>query len=71
MTEADRAGWFVEHSGLYNGKKIDSIYQPYDWDLNIWRVVMEDDTAYEIFMDSEVDSFSNIAGPYPNSDIQH
>lgn len=71
MTEADKAAWFVRHSGLYNGKKIESIYQPYDWDFAIWRVVMEDDTAYEIFLDSEVNSFSNLAGPYPNSDIQH
>lgn len=71
MTEADRAKWFVEHSGLYNGKKTDHIYQPYDWDPDIWRVVMEDDTAYEVFMDPGADIFSNIAGPYPDSNIRH
>lgn len=71
MTEADLAAWFVVHSGSYNGREVSQVYQPYEWDPHIWRVVMDDDTAYEVMMDPKVNSFSNIVGPYPNSDIQH
>lgn len=37
MTEADRAEWFVTHSGLYNGQSVKAVYQPYDWDYRINR----------------------------------
>lgn len=71
MTEDERAAWFVVHSGLYNGQPIADAYQPYEYDLNTWRVVMADDTAYEITLDSEADIVGSIYGPYPTSDIQH
>lgn len=71
MTEEEKAIWFVTHSGLYNGQKVDRAYQNYSAMPDTWTVVMEDDTAYEISLDSEVDSFGNMAGPYPDSNIQH
>jgi len=71
MSGAERAEWFVKHSGLYNGRETAKVFQPYDWDPDIWRIVMEDDTAYEVFLDPGAEIFSNIAGPYPDSNIRH
>lgn len=71
MTEKEKAVWFTTHSGMYNGQPVADAYQPYDWDLNVWHVVMEDDTTYEITLDSEADTVGSIYGPYPTSDIQH
>lgn len=71
MTEEEKAVWFVTHSGMYHGQQVADAYQPYDWDFNIWHVVMTDDTTYEIALDSEADILGSIYGPYPTSDIQH
>lgn len=71
MTEDERAAWFVVHSGLYNGQPIAEAYQPYSFDPDTWRIVMADDTAYEVTLDSEADIVGSIYGPYPTSDIQH
>ena len=73
MTEADRAIWFVTHSALYNGQNISFIYHPYENEDEAWRIVMEDGTAYEIWMNAALDNetFSNIAGPYPDNNIRH
>ncbi len=71
MTEKEKAIWFVTHSGMYNGQQPADAYQPYDWDSNIWHVVMADDTAYEVMLDSGADIVDNIYGPYPTSDIRH
>lgn len=71
MTEKEKAVWFVTHSSMYNGQQPADAYQPYDFDSNIWRVVMADDTAYEVTLDSKADIVGSIYGPYPTSDIQH
>lgn len=71
MTEEEKAVWFVTHSGMYYGQKVADAYQPYEWDLNIWHVVMDDDTTYEITLDSEADIVGSIYGPYSTSNIQH
>lgn len=71
MTEEEKAIWFVTHSGLYNGQKVERAYQNYSAMPDTWTIVMENGTAYEISLDSEVDSFGSMAGPYPDSNIQH
>lgn len=71
MTEEEKAVWFVTHSGMYHGQQVADAYQPYEWDFNIWHVVMTDDTTYEITLDSEADIVGSIYGPYPTSNIQH
>lgn len=71
MTDVERAVWFVKHSGLYNGQPVAECFRPYEAMPETWRIVMEDDTAYEITLDDEIDSFYDIAGPYPDSDIRH
>lgn len=71
MTEEEKAVWFVTHSGMYHGQQVADAYQPYEWDFNIWHVVMADDTTYEITLDSEADIVGSIYGPYPTSNIQH
>ncbi len=71
MSEEEKAVWFVTHAGNYNGKKVSETRQPYDWDSAIWHVIMEDDTAYEVTLDSEINSVTSITGPYPDSNIKH
>ena len=71
MTEKEKAVWFVTHSGMYNGQQPADAYQPYDFDSNIWHVVMADDTTYEVTLDSKADIVDSIYGPYPTSDIRH
>lgn len=71
MTEEDRAVWFVTHSGLWNGSPAAEALRPYEWDGNIWHIIMEDGTAYEIDLDTEVESFGEIVGPYPDKYIRH
>lgn len=71
MSEEEKAVWFVTHAGNYNGKKVSETRQPYDWDSATWHVIMEDDTAYEVTLDSEINSVAFITGPYPDSNIKH
>ncbi len=71
MSEEEKAIWFVTHAGNYNGKRIVETRQPYEWDKSVWHVIMEDDTAYEVALDSEINSIGDITGPYPDSDIRH
>lgn len=71
MTDVERAVWFLKRSGQYNGQPVRECFRPYEGMPETWRIVMEDDTAYEITLDSEIDSFYDIAGPYPDSDIRH
>lgn len=71
MSEEEKAVWFVTHAGNYNGKKVVETCQPYEWDKTVWHVIMEDDTAYELSLDSEVNSVGDIIGPYPDSNIEH
>lgn len=71
MTDVERAIWFLKHSGLYNGQTVAECFRPYEGMPETWRIVMEDDTTYEITLDDEIDSFHDIVGPYPDSDIRH
>ena len=34
-------------------------------------VVMDDETVYEITLDADTNSFSNLTGPYPDGNIRH
>ena len=32
---------------------------------------MDDDTAYELTLDTKINAVTNLTGPYPDSDIRH
>ena len=63
--------WYVTHSGQYNGQPVKKVYQNYSADLPIWTVVTANGETYEISLDADWNSFSNLAGPYPDENIQH
>ena len=63
--------WYVTHSGQYNGQPVKKVYQNYSADLSIWTVVTANGETYEISLDADWNSFSNLAGPYPDENIQH
>jgi len=63
--------WYVTHSGQYNGQPVTKTYQNYSADPSIWTVVTANSETYEISLDTDWNSFSNLAGPYPNENIQH
>ena len=71
MSEGEKAVWFVTHSGQYNGQKVYATYQDYADQPETWTVVMDDETAYEITLDADTNSFSNLMGPYPDGNIRH
>ncbi len=71
MSEGEKAVWFVTHSGQYNGQKVYATYQDYAEQPETWTVVMDDETAYEITLDADTNSFSNLTGPYPDGNIRH
>ncbi len=71
MSEGEKAVWFVTHSGQYNGQKVYATYQDYADQPETWTVVMDDETAYEITLDADTNSFSNLTGPYPDGNIRH
>ncbi len=71
MSDRDKAVWFVTNSSLYNGQEVADCSQPYSYVSSTWRVYMADGTAYEIDLDNITDSFGNLTGPYPDSNIQH
>ena len=65
------AFWYVTHSGQYNGQPVKKVYQNYSADPSIWTVVTANGETYEISLDADWNSFSNLAGPYPDENIQH
>lgn len=69
--DSEKAVWFLKQSAVYNGKEVAECIQPYSAMPETWRIIMEDDTAYEISLDLEIDSVSDITGPYPDSNINH
>lgn len=69
--DSEKAVWFLKQSGIYNGKGAVKCTQPYSAMPETWRIVMEDGTAYEVSLDTEIDGVSNITGPYPDEDINH
>jgi len=71
MSEGEKAVWFVTHSGQYNGQNVYATYQDYADQPETWTVVMDDGTAYEITLESDTNSFSNLTGPYPDGNIRH
>lgn len=71
MSEGEKAVWFVTHSGQYNGQKVYATYQDYAEQPETWTVVMDDETAYEITLEADTNSFSNLTGPYPDGNIRH
>ena len=71
MSEGEKAVWFVTHSGQYNGQKVYATYQDYAEQPETWTVVMDDETAYEITLEVDTNSFSNLTGPYPDGNIRH
>ena len=71
MSESEKAVWFVTHSGQYNGQKVYATYQDYADQPETWTVVMDDETAYEITLEADTNSFSNLTGPYPDGNIRH
>ena len=71
MSEGEKAVWFVIHSGQYNGQNVYATYQDYADQPETWTVVMDDGTAYEITLESDTNSFSNLTGPYPDGNIRH
>ena len=71
MSEGEKAVWFVTHSGQYNGQKVYATYQDYADQPETWTVVMDDETAYEITLDADTNSFTNLAGPYSDGNIRH
>lgn len=71
MSESEKAVWFVTHSGQYNGQKVYATYQDYADQPETWTVVMDDGTVYEITLEADTNSFSNLTGPYPDGNIRH
>ena len=71
MSEGEKAVWFVTHSGQYNGQKVYATYQDYADQPETWTVVMDDETVYEITLEADTNSFSNLTGPYPDGNIRH
>lgn len=71
LSDAEKVVWYVTHSASYNGKKVKEVIQPYDFEVSAWHVIMEDDTAYEVYFDTGANIIHDITGPYPNSNIQH
>lgn len=69
--DSEKAVWFLKQSGVYNGKEVEKCIQPYSAMPQTWQIVMEDSTAYEISLDTEIDGVSNITGPYPDAYINH
>lgn len=69
--DSEKAVWFLKQSALYNGKEVAECIQPYSAMPETWRLIMEDDTAYEISLDLQIDSVTDITGPYPDSNINH
>lgn len=69
--DSEKAVWFLKQSGVYNGKEVEKCIQPYSAMPETWRIVMEDGTAYEISLDTEIDGVSDITGPYPDEYINH
>ena len=63
--------WYVTHSGQYHGQPVKKVYQNYSADPSIWTVVTANGETYEISLDADWNSFSNLAGPYPDENIQH
>lgn len=69
--EEEKAVWFLTNSGAYNGRQIQQCFRPYDDMPKTWRIIMDDDTAYELTLDTKIDAVTNLTGPYPDSDIRH
>lgn len=72
LPDEEKAVWFLEHSAVFVGGTVADYWQPYGDDIpQLWRIVMEDGTAYEVLLDSKIDAVTDITGPYPTSDFEH
>lgn len=70
--DSEKAVWFLEHSAVYHGGTVADCWQTYgDAMPEVWRIAMEDGTAYEVTLDTEIDAVSDITGPYATSDFEH
>ena len=69
--DEEKAVWFLTNSGAYNGRQIQQCFRPYDDMPETWRIIMDDDTAYELTLDTKINAVTNLTGPYPDSDIRH
>lgn len=68
----EKAVWFLEHSAVFQGGTVADYWQPYRDDIpQLWRIAMEDGTAYEVLLDNKIDAVTDIIGPYPTSDFEH
>ena len=72
MQDVEKAVWFLEHSAVFQGGTVADYWQPYRDDIpQLWRIAMEDGTAYEVLLDNKIDAVTDIIGPYPTSDFEH
>ena len=71
LSDRDRAVWFLEHSGLYQGETVVECLQPYSAQPETWQIRMEEGTAYELTLDNEAEGVADILGPYPDWNIAH
>lgn len=72
LADGEKAVWFLEHSAVFKGGTAADYWQPYGDDIpQMWRIAMEDGTAYEVLLDEKIDAVTDIIGPYPTSDFEH
>lgn len=65
MTNGELAVWFLQRSGLYQGEEIRETGPVFDTEPELVRVTMKDGTFYEVQLDREIQSVSDMCGPYP------
>ena len=71
LADGEKAVWFLEHSAVFKGGTAVDYWQPYGDDIpQMWRIAMEDGTAYEVLLDEKIDAVTDIIGPYPTSDFE-
>lgn len=72
LPDGEKAVWFLEHSAVFKGGTVADYWQTYGDDMpQLWRIAMEDGTAYEVLLDVKIDAATDITGPYPTSDFEH
>ncbi len=69
FSDSEKAVWFLTRSGLYQGETVADCIRPYAEMPETWRILMEEGTCYEVTLDKGIDSFADIAGPYPEWEI--
>lgn len=63
--------WFLEHSGVYQGEKIKG-YDAFNLDDTVFTHIklFFDGGYYVVVMDEEIESVSEVMGPYPSTPFQ-